>query len=188
MPLPSHFKSRDQTNDLTRPHTILFYQMFVPSRSLWLLKKSTARLLRINFLLLLLVVTRVHGRNSKNMALEEVNSNTEFDKILGNSSRWVNVLCFNLPIIFSLLIAKPMFVTKSREHKLCAVLIRKGIEIAASLGDTENARFNFGFSTRSTPFVQGKFRWHFTYKIKDKLCIETSSFELDNQKCQIECN
>ena len=46
---------------------------------------------------------------------------------------------------FSLLIAKPMFVTKSREHKLCAVLIRKGIEIAASLGDTENARFNFGF-------------------------------------------
>ena len=48
---------------------------------------------------------------------------------------------------FSLLIAKPMFVTKSREHvcKLCAVLIRKGIEIAASLGDTENAQFNFGF-------------------------------------------
>lgn len=87
MPLPSHFKSRDQTNDLTRPHAILFYQMFVPSRSLWLLKKSTARLLRINFLLLLLVVTRVHGRNSKNMALEEVNSNTEFGKILGNSSR-----------------------------------------------------------------------------------------------------
>lgn len=42
MPLPSHFKSRDQTNDLTRPHTILFYQMFVPSRSLWLLKKHCA--------------------------------------------------------------------------------------------------------------------------------------------------
>lgn len=40
MPLPSHFKSRDQTNDLTRPHAILFYQMFVPSRSLWLLKKK----------------------------------------------------------------------------------------------------------------------------------------------------
>lgn len=42
MPLPSHFKSRDQTNDLTRPHTILFYQMFVPSRSLRLLKKHCA--------------------------------------------------------------------------------------------------------------------------------------------------
>lgn len=76
------------------------------------------------------------------MVFEEVNFNMEFNKILGNFFRWVNVLCFNLFIFW---IVKLMFVMKLWEYKLCVVLIWKGIEIVVSLGDIENVWFNFGF-------------------------------------------